>query len=420
MNLTLDQQNALEQLGVFLLSEDPIMVIKGYAGTGKSTMIKAFMDDLENTEIGLKLIDPSYVPRTILMCAPTHKAVDVLRTLFLGSSPKPLFTTQSLFGMRLERQPNGTSKMVHSPRNVKFREHSLIIVDEASYIDGQLLSVISQCALDTKSKVVFMGDPAQLTPVESAQSPVFCAGFPEAVLTEIVRQDPSSKLQQMIADYRNSVSTGVLPSITVAPPEIHFVDDKDEAQQLLREEFCSGNWHPGASRVLAWTNQRVVAYNEWLEKQITGTPEFKVGQYYICNSGVTINQKLLPASSEVLIVEAIERGAVQLGVPGDWLGLSTSTHGIVRVFAPTDFVAWQAALRNWRKVEDFQSIAQASAWVDLRNLYASTVNKAQGSTYDKVFIDLKDISACRSRTQRARLMYVAASRARKEVVLFSF
>ena len=56
--------------------------------------------------------------------------------------------------------------------------------------------------------------------------------------------------------------------------------------------------------------------------------------------------------------------------------------------------------------------------LDLRKVEASTVHKAQGSTLDTVFIDLDDISKCTQKQLTAKLLYVAASRARKKIIFF--
>jgi len=56
-------------------------------------------------------------------------------------------------------------------------------------------------------------------------------------------------------------------------------------------------------------------------------------------------------------------------------------------------------------------------WVDLRAAYSCTINKSQGSTYRKVFIDLDDIKRCRTPNTVARLMYVAVSRASEQVIM---
>jgi ATP-dependent exoDNAse (exonuclease V) alpha subunit len=57
-------------------------------------------------------------------------------------------------------------------------------------------------------------------------------------------------------------------------------------------------------------------------------------------------------------------------------------------------------------------------WFDLRALYASTINKAQGSTYDTVFLNLNDIGENWDANAVARLMYVGITRAAKQVVCY--
>ena len=55
---------------------------------------------------------------------------------------------------------------------------------------------------------------------------------------------------------------------------------------------------------------------------------------------------------------------------------------------------------------------------DVRPAYASTIDKAQGSTHDDVFIDLGDISGCREAGRKARMMYVGITRARNNVFCY--
>lgn len=84
---------------------------------------------------------------------------------------------------------------------------------------------------------------------------------------------------------------------------------------------------------------------------------------------------------------------------------------------PNSRQAKQDRLKQARADEDFHLVEEMeSRWIDLRAAYACTINKAQGSTYDKVFIDLDDIRRCNSGNQIARMLYVAVSRARHQVI----
>jgi len=56
--------------------------------------------------------------------------------------------------------------------------------------------------------------------------------------------------------------------------------------------------------------------------------------------------------------------------------------------------------------------------IDLRQRDASTVHKAQGSTYDTVFLDIADLTSCNAKSMVARMLYVAVSRARHRLVIY--
>jgi ATP-dependent exoDNAse (exonuclease V) alpha subunit len=77
-----------------------------------------------------------------------------------------------------------------------------------------------------------------------------------------------------------------------------------------------------------------------------------------------------------------------------------------------------ARIRKAKGDDMYMLIAEIeNQWVDLRAAYACTINKAQGSTFDRVFIDLDDIRRCNSGDQIARMLYVGVSRARHQVFL---
>ena len=100
--------------------------------------------------------------------------------------------------------------------------------------------------------------------------------------------------------------------------------------------------------------------------------------------------------------------------------LSLSNSGVfTNVPLPVDREHFNALLshygkaRNWKKYFDLKNY-----YPDLRPHDASTVYKAQGSTYDTVFVDLGNISTCHNANQAARMLYVALSRPRTRIVLY--
>jgi ATP-dependent exoDNAse (exonuclease V) alpha subunit len=69
--------------------------------------------------------------------------------------------------------------------------------------------------------------------------------------------------------------------------------------------------------------------------------------------------------------------------------------------------------KRWNLVYQIEN-----SYPDLRQRDASTVYKAQGSTFDEVFLDLTDIGSSTQNDQIARMLYVGASRATTRLVLF--
>jgi ATP-dependent exoDNAse (exonuclease V) alpha subunit len=85
---------------------------------------------------------------------------------------------------------------------------------------------------------------------------------------------------------------------------------------------------------------------------------------------------------------------------------------------PKSLADKSAALKSAKANYQYSLVERIdSQWIDLRGAYASTVNKAQGSTFDRVFIDLDDIRRCNSGDQIARMLYVGVSRAKQQVFL---
>jgi ATP-dependent exoDNAse (exonuclease V) alpha subunit len=88
-----------------------------------------------------------------------------------------------------------------------------------------------------------------------------------------------------------------------------------------------------------------------------------------------------------------------------------------KAFLPVSLEAKKQRLREAEAQGDLSTVALINkTWIDLRAAYACTINKSQGSTYDKVFIDLDDLKRCNQPNTLARLLYVAVSRARYQVI----
>jgi hypothetical protein len=125
------------------------------------------------------------------------------------------------------------------------------------------------------------------------------------------------------------------------------------------------------------------------------------------------NNKCSIRTDQTVQITAINP-ATEHGVTG-WNVVLDDMH---QAFLPASLVDVKAAIKRARNTDNWSLVQHIDThWIDLRAAYACTINKSQGSTYDRVFIDLDDVRACRNMNTLARLMYVAVSRARLQVIM---
>lgn len=202
ITLTQDQQTALDAFSVFMQDTvEQVFVLSGYSGTGKSTLIKTLLDQLPNYMKAARLLNPKLPEYTVELTATTNKAAENFGQV-TGMS---VATIHSYLGLRVSTDyTTGVTNLI--PKSSERKEQILLFIDEASYVDKQLLGFIFK--LTHNCKIVFIGDHAQLTPVKSVGTPVFDANFTGASLTQVVRQAEGNPIVDLSTKFRNTVNTG--------------------------------------------------------------------------------------------------------------------------------------------------------------------------------------------------------------------
>ena len=406
ITLTEDQQKAMNAFQQFLLDPtETVFVLSGYSGCGKSTLVRTLLDKLPAFMKTVKLINPSQKDYEVALTATTNKAAENLARITGGSAT----TIHSFLSLRVSTDYK-TGVTTLSPRNWHPVENYLLFIDEASYIDSKLLELIFK--LTHKCKIVFVGDPAQLTPVKCSATPVFGANFNGAALTQVVRQAEGNPIVDLSTKFRHTVNTGEFFSFKPDGHHIQHLNEMDFHQAIINE-FARPDWSYADSKILAWTNKKVIAYNQFVRNQVKGSPDFHVGDYAVCNSYIQIGKTSIK-TDELVEITDIAGWTEMYGVKGRFFELNGNTN----VFFPRSLEEANARVKKAKAEGDFSLVATIeNTWIDLRAAYANTINKSQGSTYGKVFIDLDDVSRCNSGDQIARMLYVAVSRARSQVFL---
>lgn len=412
--LTKGQQEALDKMLDFITDpKEQVFVLRGYSGCGKSTLVQYFLEKLPKTFKALSLVDPDYNAPNILLTATTNKAAENLSQL----SGQEASTVHSAFSLRV-RTDYQTGKTSISPTSQSDIRDCIVLVDEASFIDGHLLNLLFRHS--TNCKFIFIGDPGQLIPVNSSSAVVFDSGFkhyPTAFLDEVVRQKGTNKVHpitELSTVFRNVVNSGDWEQdFPVDGIHIQHLSEAD-FQKEVDKEFLRPDWHYKDSKILAWTNRRVGQFNSYVNNLVKGIPEFQVNDYALVNSFVTKPRCYSFKTEQMIQIRKIGQACKLYGVNGQLMQLD----GVMDVFVPNNYQEALKAAKDFRKQGDFNTaLTIEEQWPDLRPAYACTINKSQGSTFDKVFIDLNDVSRCTNGNTIARMLYVAISRARHNVYL---
>lgn len=249
--LTISQQKVFDDLCEFVKSSDErIFILKGYAGTGKTTMMHFLVDWLNNNKKNFRLI------------APTGRAAKVLRDLSGGDATtihsllyKYKDFNEDVSQIQAKADSSGQLYMIFEPvmLDADNTPETIYIVDESSMISDVPSKVITQAQFGTgrllkelldyderpKSKFIFVGDPCQLPPIFESGSPALSSEHfknlklktVERQLTEIIRQKEENsiiKASQIIRScYQNAPDSVEYYGHQQVWSKLHFHSDSN-------------------------------------------------------------------------------------------------------------------------------------------------------------------------------------------------
>ena len=275
-------------------------------------------------------------------------------------------------------------------------------------LSDELFAVLDDTTINCK--IVLIGDQYQLAPVKQKKSLMESLKCPKVTMNKIMRH--GGEILNTSALFRKVVETGDFKSIPLDQDVTHA--NGPDFQDQIDAAFTHPTYQENKAKILAWTNDRVCAYNEYIRKLKGLPPEFQPGETVITNNFLQFGKARWAVDSKILITKVFEPFE-KYGVKGRCVQLDHKAQG----FLPDDPRYTRAVLKALKKEKDWKTFYTVQqTWLDLRPAYASTVHKSQGSTYETVFIDLSDIGRCTIASDVARMLYVAISRSSKRVVLY--
>ncbi len=273
---TQEQEHALEVFAEFLTDRDPhaVMILRGSAGTGKTTLSGAIVRTLKE------------IRQKVMLLAPTGRAAKV----FSLNSGSPAYTIHR----RIYREKSFSGVEGQFNLNDNLYTDTLFMVDEASMIANMGLggmSFGSGCLLDDlvhfvyqgrNDRLLLIGDKAQLPPVGEEESPALHAAMLEGYglkvyecdLNEVLRQSEKSGILYNATMIRQMITHDDITQL----PKIHFAgysDIKPMPGSELIEALADSYHHVGLDDTIVVTrsNKRANIFNQGIRNMVLDREE---------------------------------------------------------------------------------------------------------------------------------------------------
>lgn len=442
---TKDQSEVLGLLADFLLLNDEtsLFILKGYAGTGKSSLIGGVVQTIR--QLGQKVV----------LLAPTGRAARV----FSAYANLEAYTIHR----KIYRQKTYTSENFEFTTNNNPHKDTLFIVDEASLINNnpseyggghQLLNDLIEYVYAAENcRLILMGDTAQLPPIGQTVSPALdqssmsCYGLSvyEATLTQVVRQAEESGIlwnATLLRNYMAADNVYDLPKMDLSGfKDIKAVNGEDFIE-LLNDSYNS----VGAEDTLIITrsNKRAKMYNQGIRARVLYAEDelcsgdlllISKNNYHIHEeyseidflaNGETVEVLRVRRSQELygfrfadVTLRLMERDMtvdaklITDSLHSDTAALSADQQNLLFTNVAEDYIDSfpQNVVLRKIKTNEFYNALQ------VKFAYCMTCHKAQGGQWKHIYIDLANLNPEYLGLDFYRWLYTAMTRATEKVYL---
>ena len=253
------QEDALNAMDEFIKSGRTSMTLSGYAGTGKTSLMEMLAQKMRKQGKG------------IIFCASTNKAAAVLKER-VSKSGFEAQTLNKVFGIAVEVDANqayNAKNLVNKLKDVDIPYGTTIIIDEASMINEENYRILNDIAKRNGLKIIYVGDAAQLAPVnETKISKVFRdQGHDVRTLSIVERTGDNAILKEATALRENKTLSGE-SSFNAKGQGVAYLkaSNQQEKEAVIARFVPKLKSNPNYFRILAYTNAAVANYNTKVRK----------------------------------------------------------------------------------------------------------------------------------------------------------
>ena len=490
MNPTPSQINALKKIEDFIKNQNDIFVLKGGAGTGKTTIIKEILNIIKKND------------RTFSISASTGRAATIIPKI-LNLNSDEIFGASTIHSMiyhykslniiqQTNDEDSDTFNLNFSLKNNDNNINHIYIIDEASMIgnneskseflrfgSGKLLSDLidySGCnESNNNRKIIFIGDDAQLPPVDDNQddfiSPALSVNYlknnfnnlviEEFSLQEVHRQLQGSLILENSLMIRNQIKENEFNFFDLKYDENSFLN-KNDIHELI-DAFLK-NFQLGEiinPVLITWKNSSVKEYNDIIRKilfkddflDLNRNETLMITQnnlmYNVFNGENCIVEKIYNSTESILQPitrvgggeplniklkfrdvrlrkfnnlsskeESFDAKIIENTLDSDGPNMHRDTHRALFVYVKNKIIEKtgdKKILKNNPKL--FGEMLQKDSYfnaIHVKYGYSITCHKSQGGEYEKVYVDFTPVTNILSE-QYFRWSYTALTRGKKKL-----
>ena len=461
-SLNVDQRRAFDKLCAFLMSpDDSVYVIKGWAGTGKTYCVSLFVKYV------LEIVYPTKNWYRIAVTGPTNKSVRVIRkTSGIRSTRVTFQTIHKLLGLKEKITMEGKQEFVNDGDfKPSINSTKLLIIDEVSMLNDDLFEKILEYR--GKTKIICMGDPAQIPPVGRPDCIPFREELAESYkiktvdLRTIMRQQEGNSIIETSVLIRSDLgrSVGLVDPVTQINPKgegiqflnLNLAETRKDFPKLLESYFKTEKFKNDSeyAKVIAWRNKTVSTMNDLIRNVIYGEESKRskilAGEKLIANNPIIQEGMIiLNTNDEFSVVDYVVktdklRFMLSKNPDDDPVDISLKFYDAKvvylndndeEIFEDIEILHEdsEAEFKKFANVLRLRALERRGAdktwlhyynflrrYADVSYSYSITAHKSQGSTYNTTFVLEDDIDINLDVIERNRIKYTAYTRASKKV-----
>ncbi len=445
------QQQLIEDMSHFIFDANSgIFLLKGYAGTGKTTVISTLVNNLGQAKLNFTLL------------APTGRAAKVISSY----AQKPAFTIHK----HLYYPRTDSSGKLHFTLRQNKQRRTVFIVDEASMISGENMSdslfdsrsvlsdLITYVYSQPGNKLILVGDTAQLPPVGLAVSPALDRHFLEQnfnmpvyeyELHEVVRQSLESGILFNATKIRQELQSSQIGEIrfnTTGFDDFIKLDNGYDIQDAIETAYAGNNFEDTA--IIVRSNKRANMYNQQIRNKILlKESELDAGDYlmvvknnyfwldktskagFIANGDIVEVLEIYKfidlydfrfAEVKLRLVDYPDEKPFETVIMLDTLYMDTPSLNYEQSnklyqAVSEDYAHLQTKWARYKKVKENKYFNA----LQVKFSYALTAHKSQGGQWKNVFVE-QPYQLDITEPDHLRWLYTAFTRAQKKLYLIGF